>query len=95
MALTRDEWQSRVTCPAFMITKTLTPFSGVKPFMIMEIEGSGCCGPEARPAIVAPRGTDHRRAYPASAEPPVARRMRSVSRSISVCVPPALPYSCW
>ena len=30
-----------------------------------------------------------------SAEPPVARRMRSVSRSMSVCVPPALPYSCW
>jgi hypothetical protein len=30
-----------------------------------------------------------------SAEPPVARRMRSVSRSMSVCVPPALPNSCW
>ena len=30
-----------------------------------------------------------------SAEPPVARRMRSVSRSMSVWVPPALPYSCW
>jgi hypothetical protein len=29
------------------------------------------------------------------AAPPVARRMRSVSRSMAVSVPPALPYSCW
>ncbi len=30
-----------------------------------------------------------------SADPPVARRIRSVSRSIESSVPPALPYSCW
>ena len=28
------------------------------------------------------------------AEPPVARRIKSVSRSMAVSVPPALPYSC-
>ena len=31
--------------------------------------------------------------YPA--DPPAASRMRSVSRSMEVCVPPALPNSCW
>ncbi len=30
-----------------------------------------------------------------AAEPPVARRMRSVSMSMDCSAPPALPYSCW
>ncbi len=42
-------------------------------------------GPEPPAAVIGFYGT----------EPPVARRMRSVSRSMAVSAPSALPYSCW